>query len=172
MVATTTPHSWPIKRLFELKEGGTSGRLLIPIFQRGLVWDERRRKELIASIQLGHPIGSILIWERTLDNEKQYHLIDGLQRTNSIFTYLESPLVDFDPEWLDGPELENFVRAITTDGTDPDQIFKNQVIAHFKAQHSTGTISLNPLAITWGSLTWFCRRWMRLCLSQVTCVTQ
>jgi hypothetical protein len=135
MPATTTPVSWPIKRLFDLKEGGSSGRLLIPTYQRGLVWDEGRRKELISSIQSGLPIGSLLIWERTIANEKQYHLIDGLQRTNSIFAYLESPLVDFDPDWLEGEELDRFVDAVwklETTGQPLDSIFKSQVVSQLK----------------------------------------
>lgn len=133
MAATTTPVSWPIKRLYDLKLGGESGRLLIPTYQRGLVWDESRRKALIGSIQAGHPIGSILIWERTFENEKQYHLIDGLQRVNSIFTYLDSPLVDFDPEWLQGTELDHFIRALGTNGQQSDSIFESQVVSQLKS---------------------------------------
>ena len=158
MPATTTPVSWPIKRLYDLKEGGSSGRLLIPTYQRGLVWDESRRKDLISSIQSGLPIGSLLIWERTISDEKQYHLIDGLQRTNSIFAYLESPLLDFDPDWLDGEELDRFVAAVwktNADGLHFDSIFKSHVISQLKVWLSE-TKSKSPAFSGYSAATSIC----------------
>jgi len=95
--AKTEPRIWPISTLRELFD---SQKVQLPRFQRGLVWGPAKRKDLINSIKNGHPIGSLLVWEQH-DGSGIFQLIDGLQRTNSIITYLDSPLVDFDLEWID-----------------------------------------------------------------------
>jgi len=157
MVATTKPTSWSIRHLTELgTEGGSeSGTLRIPKYQRGLVWDDERRRKLIDSIQQGHPVGSLLIWERTNDNKKEFHLIDGLQRTQSIFTYVQSPLSDFDPDWLDGDEIDQLTALIS--GLDPSQriagnLLESQVRFHLKTwlnatRITTQTATYNPHAL-------------------------
>lgn len=47
-------------RLLELV---TSGRMLVPRFQRPYVWRHRDMLSLLESVFLGYPIGSVLVWE-------------------------------------------------------------------------------------------------------------
>ena len=65
--------------------------VLIPPFQRGLVWKPRQVELLWDSILRGFPIGSFVFSEIPTANEreqsleeKQYYLIDGQQRFNAI----------------------------------------------------------------------------------------
>ena len=40
-----------------------SNEIVLPEFQREFVWKKSQAKELIKSLYLGYPIGSLLIWE-------------------------------------------------------------------------------------------------------------
>jgi hypothetical protein len=86
-----------------------SGDLIIPWFQRPYVWDDERRLNLLDSIVVGMPIGSLLVWRtnrrdlQTYDSlggvhldgprtggEKLNYLIDGHQRISTLFGALYS----------------------------------------------------------------------------------
>ena len=97
------------------------GRIRIPSFQRGFVWDRDRVAYFIDSIYKGFPFGSVLIWrtrnclrtERNLgpyklpDNEAEYpidYVLDGQQRITSIFGIFQNSLTAEDgetTEWTD-----------------------------------------------------------------------
>ncbi|WP_247527510.1 DUF262 domain-containing protein [Bradyrhizobium sp. 199] len=79
-----------------------AGRMRVPNFQRGFVWDPERVAYLMDSIYKGYPFGSILLWrtkqelthERDLgpfqlpQNDPEYptdYILDGQQRITSIF---------------------------------------------------------------------------------------
>ncbi|MCY3832855.1 MAG: DUF262 domain-containing protein [Chloroflexi bacterium] len=72
-----------------------NSRVTIPEFQRRLVWSQATRKNLIDSIKKGFPFGSILIYEdvargqAAADGMRYYNLIDGLQRTQALKSYVE-----------------------------------------------------------------------------------
>jgi uncharacterized protein with ParB-like and HNH nuclease domain len=54
-----TPVSQKIDRLIKRVEDGD---IKIPAFQRGYVWSQEQVIELLDSIRLDYPIGSILLW--------------------------------------------------------------------------------------------------------------
>jgi len=56
-------------------------------YQRKLVWTLREKTKLIESILKGYPIPSILLAEQ--DNDT-YEIIDGTQRLNAIFAFIEN----------------------------------------------------------------------------------
>lgn len=68
-------------------------RVYLPKFQRGITWGDERKKNLIASIRQGFPIGSILLakTESVTGVPERYQIIDGLQRTTAIRQYLKTP---------------------------------------------------------------------------------
>lgn len=85
------------------------GRIRIPSFQRGFVWEPNRVSYFIDSIYKGFPFGSILLWrtrnplrtERNLgpyklrDNDPEYpidYVLDGQQRITSIFGIFQNSL--------------------------------------------------------------------------------
>ncbi|MBW4688014.1 MAG: DUF262 domain-containing protein [Komarekiella atlantica HA4396-MV6] len=85
------------------------GRIRIPSFQRGFVWDPERVSYFIDSIYKGFPFGSILLWrtknplrtERNLgpyklpNNDPEYpidYVLDGQQRITSIFGIFQNSL--------------------------------------------------------------------------------
>ncbi len=92
----TKPETWQIAELEDSLADvpQRNRRLELPRFQRSIVWDEPQQRDLIASLQQGYPIGSLLLYERGSEagNVKRYLLVDGLQRTTAIRNYLREPL--------------------------------------------------------------------------------
>ena len=88
---------WPVSKLMDAVSSNPSGsnKVTIPEFQRRLVWSQSTRKGLIDSIKRGYPFGSILIYEDIArghavgDGKRHYNLIDGLQRTQALKSYVE-----------------------------------------------------------------------------------
>lgn len=69
-------------------------QITIPEFQRGLVWKRSEHSELIDSIDRGFPIGSLLLYEdaaasdSSVTEKTYFKLIDGLQRTQALKSYV------------------------------------------------------------------------------------
>ncbi len=88
---------WPVSKLLDAVSSNPSGsgRVTIPEYQRRLVWSKSKRKDLIDSIKQGFPFGSILLYENIAkgqeisDGKRYYNLIDGLQRTQALLSYVE-----------------------------------------------------------------------------------
>ncbi|MEW1738911.1 DUF262 domain-containing protein [Nocardia beijingensis] len=87
----------------------TSGRLRIPSFQRGFVWDAERVAYLMDSIYKGYPFGAVILWRtrEQLKSERQLgpfelqdldpdlpidYVLDGQQRLTSIFGVFQSDI--------------------------------------------------------------------------------
>lgn len=87
--------TWTIKEVasaFKLENGDQQNRkVIIPIFQRGLRWDDSRRKSFIDSLNKGYPFGSLL-FARHYNNVNLYSVIDGLQRGSTVCDYVFNPL--------------------------------------------------------------------------------
>jgi len=60
-------------------------------YQRKLVWTEKEKQKLIDSILRGYPIPLILLAERPkLHGMGKYEIMDGVQRFNAIFAFIEN----------------------------------------------------------------------------------
>lgn len=87
----------------------TSGRLRIPSFQRGFVWDAERVAFLMDSIYKKYPFGAAILWrtKEQLKSERQLgpfelqeldpdlpvdYVLDGQQRLTSIFGVFQSDI--------------------------------------------------------------------------------
>ena len=90
--------------LSQLLNASENGKLQLPDFQRGWVWDDDRIKGLLASISRGFPIGAIMtlqaggsirlrsrLIQGVVDapqNEANAYLLDGQQRLTSLYQAL------------------------------------------------------------------------------------
>ena len=91
-------------RLKSLLEDADSGKIQLPDFQRGWVWDDDRIRGLLASISRGFPVGAIMTLEaggnirlksRMIEgatepkqNNAEAFLLDGQQRLTSLYQSL------------------------------------------------------------------------------------
>ena len=74
--------------------------IVIPPFQRSIVWKDDQRKSFIDSVKRGYPIGSLLLYTIGTDESRRhslYSLVDGLQRTTSLVDYQGHPTKYFQP---------------------------------------------------------------------------
>lgn len=84
-------------------------RVIVPKFQRTLVWKDQQRKLLIDSIKSGMPIGAILLYKVGDNNGiTEYQLIDGLQRITTLKKYFEKPTNFYDENNLH----DDFINSI------------------------------------------------------------
>lgn len=102
-VQDTNPQIVVLKNLRGSTNRGGNGsyEIRIPVFQRGIVWNESQKQKLIESIKKGYPVGSLMAYqtfESTSGTPKPvWSLIDGLQRTSTILEYLDKPFKVADP---------------------------------------------------------------------------
>ena len=86
-----------------------AGNLLVNRgYQRKLVWSVAEKQRLVDSILQGFPIPLILLAERpALYGRGKYEIIDGIQRLNAVFTYIENAY-EYEGKYFDVGE---FTRA-------------------------------------------------------------
>jgi hypothetical protein len=105
-----------IQYLYQLIDFIHEGKLLIPRFQRPLVWDWDRQSELLRSVKDGIPMGAIMVWRtskariswqqelagHTLpsppEGQPREYLLDGLQRLSTLFAALRGFAKNTDDE--------------------------------------------------------------------------
>ncbi|MGC6769335.1 DUF262 domain-containing protein [Enterococcus sp. LJL51] len=63
--------------------------VVLPSFQRKLVWSKTEKKNFIETLHNGYPFGAILVYQ--YPNEDKISLIDGLQRFTTIRDYRDNP---------------------------------------------------------------------------------
>lgn len=80
-------------RSSEMLYSNLKDSVVLPNFQRRLVWSKQQKEAFIETLHNGYPFGSILIY-RYNDNgteKNKFSLIDGLQRYTTIKDFQESP---------------------------------------------------------------------------------
>ncbi len=100
--------------LSDLKE---NGKVVIPNFQRGVVWTKQHRKEFIETVKSGDPFGVVLVSQES--PSEPYYLIDGLQRLSTLRAYMDNPLefIDENDRFTDKEKLNNiFVKKYEIKG--------------------------------------------------------
>ena len=91
-----------------LKDLQDGSKIVIPNFQRGIVWTKEHRKEFLSTIRAGDPFGVILVYK---DADK-YILVDGLQRLSTLKAYMTNPLefIDEKDKFIDETKLEDVIK--------------------------------------------------------------
>ena len=85
----------------------TNGKVIIPSFQRGIVWTKQHRKEFIETVKSGDPFGVVLVYQESINDS--YYLIDGLQRLSTLKAYMDNPLeyIDENDKFTDEKALDD-----------------------------------------------------------------
>ena len=105
-------NSWKMEEFTaqEIHEKQEARKIVVPKYQRGIVWRDSQKKELIDSIKKGIPFGSILLY---LDeNANNYRLIDGLQRCTTIYEFISNPANFYDEDDIDDNAINELIELI------------------------------------------------------------
>ncbi len=89
-----------------------NGKITVPKYQRGVVWNKQQKDQLIDSMYKGYPFGSILLYEK--NNNMQ--IIDGLQRSTTIIEYVKNPAAFFTDENLDEEIINKILNKLNVTG--------------------------------------------------------
>ena len=101
-----TPRGMSVQEAYRLYRDG--GLFVNRRYQRKLVWTEEEKAKLIDSALKGFPIPLILLAERpTIHGIGKYEIMDGMQRLNAIFSFIENGF-PIDGKYFD---LSEFARA-------------------------------------------------------------
>ena len=69
--------------------------------QRKLVWDVFEKKAFIDSLASGYPVPLFLFAKNEYRDKERFEIIDGLQRLNAIFCYIENDYPSSDGKYFD-----------------------------------------------------------------------
>lgn len=89
----TKTDNWSVESLVNaIIDSSSKNKILIPKFQRTLVWRPNQKKEFVDSIKKGFPIGALLLYKTKTESDITFYtLIDGLQRSTTLKQYSEAP---------------------------------------------------------------------------------
>jgi hypothetical protein len=88
-----------------------SEEIKIPLYQRGIVWEKSRKDAFIDSIKRGFPFGSILLYDKD-GKGSNFELIDGLQRCNTIFEFINTPIAFFGEDDIDDAAIRGIYELL------------------------------------------------------------
>ena len=92
-------------------------------YQRKLVWSVDEKESLIESVVQNYPIPLVLLAEASGEKRGQFEIVDGLQRLNAIFAYIENEFA------LDGEYFDLTLLADTKNLLDAKKIVQRTPIA-------------------------------------------
>lgn len=89
----------------KMKFSDLRGKIEIPKFQRGLVWNQGKKEEFIKTLKAGLPIGVLLLSKKG----DKYLVIDGLQRYSTMVDYSNDYFKYISRDEIDTLSLMNIV---------------------------------------------------------------
>lgn len=115
-MAKCTPELWSLKEIYESLSKGYNGekKIVIPMFQRGKRWSSKQQESFIESLKKSYPIGTLLFYKTTKNDQQIYTLIDGLQRGTAIKKYLSNPTHFFKIEQIPTNVLDSIYKLVRT----------------------------------------------------------
>ncbi len=83
-----TPRGMSIQEAYRLFRD--DGLIVNRKYQRKLVWTRYEKQNLIDSVLKDYPIPLILLADSSVKDKQVFEIIDGMQRLNAIFSFIEN----------------------------------------------------------------------------------
>ena len=96
-----------------IEQNITNKVFVVPRYQRGVVWKDQQRADLVDTIKKGLPFGTLLLYK---DDNGVYQIIDGLQRSNAIIAFVQNPTQFFEEEDIDISVIRKIVQMANMQG--------------------------------------------------------
>lgn len=113
----------------------------VPHYQRGQVWKTSQKEKLIDSIKNGFSFGTILLYKK---DDNTYQLIDGLQRSSTIYEYLHKPAKIFRENDISDDAIEKIYDLLMVQGDDKNAV-KRKIINHIKEWVITYNLTMDDV---------------------------
>lgn len=107
--------------------------ILLPSFQRNVVWTEDKKREFIDSVINGMPFGSLLLYRET---PERYLLVDGLQRYTTLEEYSKNPANYIKIEQYFKKQIEEIISNLKNKTTANFIEVRSTLIASIKSNFS------------------------------------
>lgn len=130
MKVQTDITTWTVEKLLETLRENPNGKekLLVPKYQRNLVWSKPQKKSFIESLKKGFPFGSLLLYQAGNDDGyTTYRLIDGLQRTSTLSEYNSKPTQYFDEEQIKPELVKGILEKLGREGGKAESEIRNLI---------------------------------------------
>lgn len=118
---------WIVEDLIDSVSDSPSkkSKIIIPKYQRNLVWSSKQKKLFIDSLKSGFPFGALLLYKIGDDNgTTEYSLIDGLQRSTTIMKYVEKPTKFFSIEDIPEEIIQKIIDITSLDQSQREDLIK------------------------------------------------
>lgn len=86
-------------------------KIILPNFQRTVVWKKKQKEEFINTVVKGEPFGSIMLYQDFSEKSK-YQIVDGLQRITTLIDFRKNPFNYFPLESLKLDYIDNVKKII------------------------------------------------------------
>lgn len=128
-----SPEIWSLKDLSDaLNNKHKDGKkIAVPMFQRGARWDAGRERALIDSLKRDFPVGTMLFYSTTENNQTTYILVDGLQRSNSIRKYITRPTDFFLDSTISDALCSGLLDILKVESSDDNVARTRKVLSDF-----------------------------------------
>ena len=112
-------------------------RIVVPMFQRGLRWKKDQKRTFIDSLEKGYPVGTMLFYEQIEYSTRTYILVDGLQRSNCIREYINSPGKYLPASSISDPICDRILTAIHRQEQQDDRNSIRRIVLEFINERQT-----------------------------------
>lgn len=139
--------------LSSIKNARTNGLDISPEYQRGYIWTDQYKDQLIFSIILNYPIGNIVINNLNEPNGKnaRQELVDGKQRLTTILRFVEcgnvGQFIDDSDKWFKlsskiSDQAKEVIKGIVGD-SDPAGIARMEKVRRLSYKDLPESIQMN-----------------------------
>lgn len=121
--------------------------VVLPKFQRSLVWNKERKENFIKTVMEKNPFGVLLIYKNPANHKQQ--IIDGLQRFTTLNDFEKNPLEYLKFEFSQSKSFNQIIKFILDEyKSSTHEYVKNQLrlfIEHIFKKHSTNDLNRDRL---------------------------
>lgn len=132
-------NSWKMEEFTatQIHKNQDEGKMVVPSYQRGFVWKKEQENELVDSIKKGLPFGSMLLYKD--ENKGNYRIIDGLQRSRTIYKFIENPSKYFNADDIQDEVIEKIykITGLQANKTTVKEKIINIIIDWIKEDYET-----------------------------------
>ncbi len=138
-MASCTCENWTLEDLASALQSmhKDNKKIAVPMFQRGKRWNKKQQETFIDSLIKGYPVGTMLFYETIEDGHQTYILVDGLQRGNSIKTYINNPTDFFYDSNISDEFCQNVLSLLGVEQTDNNYAVVRSILTDFIKEQRT-----------------------------------